>query len=285
VNIPFEVWRQHLVPQRLLSTIYGKLSHCKWAWFKNWAIKRFVRLYGINLFDALQPEPTLYPSFHDFFIRSLNPDLRPIDDTPNGIVSPCDGTISQIASIKNNTLIQAKGRSYSVGALLGDHPLASTFTNGQFATLYLAPKDYHRVHMPYSGTLQSVRYIPGKLFSVNPLTTEHVDSLFAKNERVVSIFNSNEGAFAVVLVGAMIVGSISTRFNGTLTPPRGKEVVHFDYPNSPEQYIKLDKGQEMGYFSLGSTVILLFTENLSWEQELTQHTKVVVGQRIGHYLP
>jgi len=285
VNIPFEVWRQHLVPQRLLSAIYGKLSHCKWTWFKNWAIQRFIRLYGINIDEAVLTDPTAYPSFHEFFIRHLNPSLRPLDSTREGIASPCDGTISQIGSIENGTLIQAKGRQYSLKALLGDHPLASSFKNGRFATIYLAPKDYHRVHMPCTGTLESVRYIPGKLFSVNPLTTTHIDSLFAKNERVVSIFNSKHGRFAVILVGAMIVGSISTRVNGTLTPPRRNEIVNIDYPNSPEQHITLDKGEEMGYFSLGSTVILLFTENLSWEQELTQHTRIVVGQRIGHYSP
>lgn len=283
MKIPFEVWRQHIVPQGLISTIYGILSHCKWPWFKNWAIKRFVRLYGINVNEAIQTEPTAYPSFHEFFIRELNPIYRPLDKAPNSVVSPCDGTVSQIGPIENGTLIQAKGRSYSVSALLGNHPQAKAFTNGRFATLYLAPKDYHRVHMPYDGTLESVRYVPGKLFSVNPMTADHIDGLFAKNERVVSLFNSPQGPFAVVLVGAMIVGSITTRYNGTLTPPRKKEIAHFDYPNSSEESIKLDKGDEMGYFSLGSTVILLFTEKLSWEQELAQHSRIVVGQRIGHY--
>lgn len=285
MKIPFEVWRQHIVPQGLISTIYGILSHCKWAWFKNWAIKRFIRLYGVNLQEAIQTDPTAYPSFHEMFIRQLKPTLRPIDNAANVVVSPCDGTISQIGTIENGTLIQAKGRNYSVSALLGNHPDADKFKNGSFATVYLAPKDYHRVHMPCAGTLESVRYVPGKLFSVNPVTAEHIDGLFAKNERVVSMFNNSQGSFAVVLVGAMIVGSITTRYNGTLTPPRGKEVVQFDYNKSPDQYIKLDKGDEMGYFSLGSTVILLYTEGLRWEQELTQHTRIVVGQRIGHYSP
>lgn len=285
VNIPFEVWRQHLAPQQLISTIYGKLSHCKWPWFKNWAIKRFIRLYGININEAIVTDPTAYASFHDFFIRKLDPSQRHFDQAQESIVSPCDGTISQIGTISKGTLIQAKNRNYTVDALLGSHPMASQFSHGRFATIYLAPKDYHRVHMPYSGTLKSVKYIPGKLFSVNPLTTEHIDSLFAKNERVVSVFDSPHGAFAVVLVGAMIVGSISTRVNGTLVPPRNGKILQIDYQNRSEQHITLDKGEEMGYFSLGSTVILLFTENLSWEQELTQHTRIVVGQRIGHYSP
>jgi phosphatidylserine decarboxylase len=286
VKIPFEVWRQHIVPQGLISTIYGVLSHCRWAWFKNWAIKRFIRLYGINVNEAAQTEPTAYPSFHEFFIRELNPNLRPIDRDNNVIVSPCDGTISQIGTIEQGTLIQAKGRHYSVSALLGgDHPMAEHFKNGRFATVYLAPKDYHRVHMPYAGTLRSVRYVPGKLFSVNPITAEHVECLFAKNERVVSVFDSPQGPFVVVLIGAMIVGSITTVANGTLTPPRGKKVVQFDYTESSQHSIKLDKGDEMGYFSLGSTVIMLFTDGLRWEQELAQHTRIVVGQRIGHYSP
>lgn len=283
VTTPFEVWRQYFAPQQLISFIYGKLSYLRTPWFKNWAIKRFIRLYGINIDEALETNPEAYACFHDFFIRELDPSKRPIDRTPNSIVSPCDGTISQIGTIEKGTLIQAKGKTFSVDALLGNHPLASQFTQGKFTTIYLAPKDYHRVHIPDEGILKSVCYIPGKLFSVNPTTTENIDNLFARNERVVNFYDSPQGPFAVVLVGAMIVGSITTRSNGTLTPPRGKEIVYFDFPNTPEHHIKLDKGEEIGYFSLGSTVILLFTEKLSWEQEFTQHTRIVVGQRIGHY--
>lgn len=283
MSTPFEVWRQHVAPQRLISMIYGKLSHCECPRFKNWAIKRFIRLYGINIQEAAVTDPEAYANFHDFFIRKLDPSQRPLDQTPNGIVSPCDGTISQIGEIEAGTLIQAKDRKFSLQNLVGNHPLASEFTHGKFATIYLAPKDYHRVHMPAEGTLRSVCYLPGKLFSVNPVTATHIDDLFARNERVVCFFDSPQGPFAVILVGAMIVGSITTSFNGTLTPPRSNKVAQFDYSNSPEHHIKLDKGEEMGYFSLGSTVILLFTEKLSWEQELTQHTRIVVGQRIGHY--
>lgn len=281
--IPFEVWRQYFVPQKLLSTVYGKLSHCDHAAFKSWAIQRFIRLYGVNLSEALEKDPLAYASFHEFFIRRLDLSLRPIDATPSSIVSPCDGRISQIGDIAAGTLLQAKGRSFSVNALLGGHAHASAFERGRFATIYLAPHDYHRVHLPDAGTLTSVIYIPGKLFSVNPTTAEHVDQLFARNERVVMFFDSLQGPFAVVLVGAMIVGSITTRFNGTLTPPRQNRIIQFDYSNSSKNYIKLDKGEEIGYFSLGSTVILLFTEKLRWEQELAQHTRIVVGQRIGHY--
>lgn len=280
---PFEVWRQYLAPQRLISFAYGALSYWKYPRFKNWAIKRFIRLYDINVNDALETNPEAYANFHDFFIRELNPIKRPIDRAPNSIVSPCDGTISQIGKIEQGTLIQAKGKTFSVKALLGNHSLADQFTDGKFATIYLAPKDYHRVHIPTAGILKSVCYIPGKLFSVNPLTTENIDNLFARNERVINFYDSPQGPFAVVLVGAMIVGSITTRSNGTLTPPRGKEVMQFDFSNTSNPQIKLDKGEEIGYFSLGSTVILLFTEKLSWEQELTQHTRIVVGQRIGHY--
>jgi phosphatidylserine decarboxylase len=278
---PFEVWRQYFAPQRLISAIYGKLSHWKFPRFKNWAIKRFIRLYDININEALETNPEAYACFHDFFIRKLDPSKRPLDLTSNSIVSPCDGTISQIGAIEQGTLIQAKGKKFSVNALLGNHSLANEFTHGKFATIYLAPKDYHRVHIPDLGTLKSVCYIPGKLFSVNPITTANIDNLFAQNERVVNFYDSPNGPFAVVLVGAMIVGSITTHSNGTLTSSRGKEIVQFDFFNTSE--IKLNKGEEMGYFSLGSTVILLFTEKLCWEQALTQRTKVVVGQKMGHY--
>lgn len=283
MSTPFEVWRQYLAPQRLISFAYGKLSYWKYPRFKNWAIKRFIRLYNINISEASETNPEAYACFHDFFIRQLDPKKRPLDQTPNSIVSPCDGTISQIGTIEKGTLIQAKKKTFSVQALLGDHPLANEFTKGKFATIYLAPKDYHRVHIPAQGTLKSVCYIPGKLFSVNPVTTANIDNLFARNERVINFYDSPQGPFAVVLVGAMIVGSITTHSNGTLTPPHGEKRVHFDFPNTPEHHIILEKGEEIGYFSLGSTVILLFTEKLCWEQELTQHTKIIVGQKIGHY--
>lgn len=285
---PFTVWRQHFVPQHTLSRIYGKLSHCQTPWFKNWAIRRFIRLYGINMQEAMHGSAEDYASFHDFFTRHLKPNQRPIDALTNGICSPCDGTISQIGKIEHDTLLQAKEHNFSLSALLADQTpdqsLVQPFLDGHYTTVYLAPKDYHRVHMPFAGTLQHLRYIPGKLFSVNPLTAAHVPQLFARNERAIATFKNNEGTFAVILVGAMIVGSIFTRWSGSLTPHRGNKILHIDYTNTPDRHITLDKGEEIGYFSLGSTVILLFAKNLRWEQGLSQDSSIVLGQRMGCFV-
>lgn len=284
MQVPFDVWRQYYLPQRTLTWMAGKLAYCEIPWFKNWAIRRFIRLYGVNVNEALESSPEAYRSFHHFFIRQLKPNSRAIDNSPSSIVSPCDGTISQIGKIEHETLIQAKNHSYTLGALLGDEQKAKPFIDGHYATIYLAPKDYHRVHMPLAGTLENLTYIPGKLFSVNPLTADHVPQLFARNERVVTLFKNPHGTFAMILIGAMLVGSIFTRWSGHLTPHRGKTKISINYPDRPERHITLDKGEEMGYFSLGSTVILLFTKDQSWEQELAQHSRIVVGQRIGHLL-
>lgn len=284
MRIPYKVWRQHYLPQHWLTWLAGKCAHCKWPWFKDWAIKRFIRLYGVNLSEALVQDLNHYASFHEFFIRKLKADIRPVDFSTNTIVSPCDGTISQIGSINGDTLIQAKGRHYTLTALLGDENLAHPFINGNFATIYLAPHDYHRVHMPYNGNLRHLCYIPGKLFSVNHETTQHVDELFARNERVVALFDSPQGNFAVILVGAMLVGSIYTHWSGQVTPHRAKKMVQIEYPHSPDRHIALDKGEEMGYFSLGSTVILLFTNSVGWEEKIASQSKIVVGQRMGHFL-
>ncbi|MGD9592032.1 MAG: archaetidylserine decarboxylase [Candidatus Berkiella sp.] len=235
--------------------------------------------------EAVEEDPFAYPSYHEFFIRRLKPSVRTIDPSPNSIVSPCDGEISQIGSIEKNTLVQAKGKSFTVSSLIGSETDAKPFENGKFITIYLAPKDYHRVHMPLPGTLTHIRYIPGKLFSVNPLTTSHIDNLFAKNERVVAFFKHDQGSFAIILVGAMIVGSIFTRWGGTLTPHRARCTKDILYPQTPEQHIKLDKGDEMGYFSLGSTVIVLLDEKAGWGYDLNQNSRLVVGQGIGHLLP
>lgn len=285
MQVPFEVWRQNFLPQHFISWCYGKLSHCQTPWFKNWAIQRFVRLYGINMSEAIEQDPTAYDTFHDFFIRPLKPELRPMDNTEGGICSPCDGVISQIGNIDNGALIQAKNHTYTVNDLLGNVIDPKPFQNGHFTTIYLAPKDYHRVHMPCRGTLQEMAYIPGDLFSVNPLTAEHVAGLFARNERVVSLFQNEQGTFAMVLVGAMIVGNIATSWAGHISSQSNKQILHVKYPQTQEQHIVLDKGEEMGYFSLGSTVIMLFAENLRWENGYSQDSRIVVGQRIGHFMP
>jgi len=281
----FHIWRQYLLPQHALSKLAGCLSQSKIPWLKNYLIRYFIKRYPVVMNDAVEPNPYAYHSYHDFFTRRLKPALRPVDPTPNGICSPCDGTISQIGKIEDETLLQAKDRTFTLSALLGDQAQATLFKNGRFITIYLAPIDYHRVHMPCQGTLAQLRYLPGKLFSVNPLTTEHVDNLFARNERVITFYKNNYGSFAIILVGAMLVGSIYTRWGGTIKPHRAKKMVDIHYPQTNEQYIKLSKGEEMGYFSLGSTVILLFAENVHWEYDFTQQSRIVVGQRIGHFSP
>jgi len=258
------------------------LAHCQIRWFKDWAIRRFIRKYSVDTEQALHRDVAHYRSFQDFFIRQLQPDARPI--APEGICSPCDGTISQIGRIAQGSLLQAKGHTFSLDALLADKAMAAQFTNGHFLTIYLAPKDYHRVHMPCEGVVDQLRYVPGKLFSVNTLTAEHVENLFARNERAVALFDHAQAPFAMVLVGAMIVGNITTRWGGTLLPHRRTGTTHIHYEKTPAQRIKLDKGEEMGYFSLGSTVILLFPENIAWEETLTEQTPLQLGQRIGRFL-
>lgn len=285
MQYPFAVWRQYCLPQHALTRFAGLMSHNKIPWLKDYLIRWFIDRYQVDLNEAVNSELQAYPSFHDFFIRKLKPALRPIDAGAQSICSPCDGTISQMGKINQGALLQAKNHTYSVEALLGSEADAQAFHNGNFITIYLAPKDYHRVHMPFSGTLTHLRYIPGNLFSVNPTTTNSVENLFARNERVVTFFKHDRGSFAIILIGAMLVGSIYTRWGGSVKPHRAKKMMQIQYPQTPNQHIKLDKGEEMGYFSLGSTVIVLLAEDLDWEYDVSQNTRLVVGQRIGHFLP
>jgi phosphatidylserine decarboxylase len=281
---PFSVRRQHFLPQHLLSRFAGLVSHCPVKWLKNEIIRRFINHYQVDMEAALAPDYESYRSFHDFFTRHLKPDARPIDPSLDSICSPSDGVISEMGEISGSQLLQAKGRSFSLGALLGCENDAKLFENGHFMTIYLAPKDYHRVHMPFGGKLLKQRYIPGKLFSVNPLTAKHVDNLFARNERVVTLFNHPQGDFAVILVGAMLVGSITTTWGGTITPSPHQEIVTQSYPQTEDRHILLNKGEEMGYFSLGSTVIVLFPTNVSLKDNLSSQSPLVVGQAIGQLL-
>lgn len=283
MTIPYKVWRQYCLPQHGLTKFAGLLSHCKNPWLKNKLIGNLLHNYPVNLAEALDPDPNHYACFHDFFTRRLKPGCRPIDALPTGIASPCDGTISEMGKIKEDTLIQAKNHTYQVSDLLADKKQADAFRNGHFMTIYLAPQDYHRVHMPYAGKLEMIRYVPGTLFSVNPTTTQYIPNLFAKNERVITFFKCDRGSFAMILVGAMIVGSIYTRWGGPDNPHRGKSVITQDYSSASDAALRLDKGDEMGYFALGSTVILLFAEDLSWEYDLNQQSRIVLGQRIGHF--
>ena len=217
-----------------------------------------MRHYPVNLAEAARPDPDDYSSFNDFFTRALKEGARPLDTTPGAILCPADGTVSQLGAITDGRIFQAKGHSFSALELLGgDAERAAPFMGGQFATVYLSPRDYHRVHMPLGGTLREMVYVPGRLFSVNQTTAENVPELFARNERVVCLFDTERGPMAVVLVGAMIVASIETVWAGLVTPPK-RALKSFRYDEAARAPISLEKGEEMGRFKLGSTAIVLF---------------------------
>ena len=225
-------------------------------------MKLFIRAYGINMAEARYENASDYASFNDFFTRPLKDGVRPIVADEQTLAHPVDGAVSQAGPIAGDQLVQAKGHFYTVKALLGgDDNTAAAFQDGTFACIYLAPKDYHRIHMPIAGTLREMIYVPGELFSVNPLTAANVPGLFARNERVVAIFDTEVGPMALVLVGATIVASIETVWAGTVTPPTGSEVFRWQYPAEGPNAVHLEKGAEMGRFKLGSTVVLTFAKD------------------------
>lgn len=231
--------------------------------------------------EAIQEDPFAYSSYNDFFTRALKPNIRPIADGLYDFVSPADGFIYALGPLKNGTLIQAKNHSFSVRDLLGrDENLTQIFQEGNFCTIYLAPHNYHRVHMPMDGHLSKMIYVPGQLFSVNKKTAETIPNLFARNERVIAIFNTSQGKLAVILIGAMIVGSIETVWAGTIAPRSPREIKNISYENS----IFLRRGEEIGRFKLGSTVILLSeSKKLNFELSFQPETEVKFGQRIGEF--
>ncbi|PHS70594.1 MAG: phosphatidylserine decarboxylase [Methylophaga sp.] len=269
---------QYLIPQHALSVIMHKVTLSQIFWFKNLFIKFIVAKYKVDISEAAEPDIRVYPSFNAFFTRQLRLGLRPIADGEKVIVSPVDGAVSQIGKINNGQIIQAKGREYSVLELLGgDEQLARKFENGQFSTIYLSPRDYHRIHMPLTGQLNEMRYIPGKLFSVNPRTARTVPDLFARNERVVTSFETEQGPMVLVLVGAIFVGSMETVWAGQITPPYSKEMQHWHYNN--EQSITLQKGDEMGRFNMGSTVVMLFPQQMAkFKADLEPSSAIKMGQ-------
>ncbi len=268
-----------IIPHHLVSRVVGLLAHSQKAWVKNTFIKWFVKRYKVDMSAALRSDPTHYESFNAFFTRQLKPESRPIDSTQGSIVSPADGVISQLGQINDGRLIQAKGMNYEITQLLGgDKEHASHFDKGHFMTIYLSPKDYHRVHMPLSGVLEQMVYVPGRIFSVNQFSTEHIPNLFARNERVVCRFSTEYGMMTLVLVGAMIVASIKTSWAGVVAPYNTKTIKIWDYTNPS---ISLKKGDEMGCFQLGSTVILLLESQALWHENLAINSVVKMGQTIG----
>lgn len=277
---------QYLLPHHLLSRLIGCAAECRAAWFKNRLINWFIKQYGVNMTEAKVEDPTAFEHFNAFFTRALKDDARPLDTRADAVLCPADGAISQLGKIEHGRIFQAKGHSFSVVELLGgDTQLASPFMGGEFATVYLSPKDYHRVHMPLAGTLKQMVYVPGRLFSVNQTTAENVPELFARNERVVCLFDTERGPMAVVLVGAMIVASVETVWAGLVTPPK-RELKTFSYDETARAPIHLEKGAEMGRFKLGSTAVVLFgPEQVKWSEALSAGSSVQMGQLMGAYGP
>ena len=248
---------QYLLPKQALTTLAGAFARRRLGAFTTAAIRRFAARYGVNMAEAAEPDITAYASFNDFFTRALKPGARPLADTP--LLCPVDGAISQFGNVRAGQVFQAKGHQYSATALVGgDAALAAPYADGAFATLYLSPRDYHRIHMPCAGTLRRMLHVPGDLFSVNPTTARGVPGLFARNERVVCVFDDDTGRpFVLVLVGATIVGSMATVWHGLVNPPRPGTVRDWRYDGA--QAVRLERGAEMGRFLLGSTVVMLFT--------------------------
>jgi len=268
--------------QRMLTALVGALASSRIGFIKSWMIRWVIAHFKIDMTEALQPDLTSYACFNDFFIRKLQPSARPIDNGLDSLVSPADGFISQFGQLRGESMIQAKGSDYSVSKLLGGSAeLCSHFENGHYACIYLSPKDYHRVHMPVAGRLREMTYIPGSLYPVRPKTVNQVADLFAKNERLVCVFDTQQGPMVQVLVGALIVASIHTVWHGPVrVSPLA--VTGFDYSS---QEIIFAKGDEMGHFQMGSTVIVLFNNELSinWGQSLQPGGAIKMGQAMGHW--
>lgn len=276
----FTVLPQYILPHHLLSGWMSALTHSRLRCWKNLFIRCIIRLYGVNMQEARYQNLDHYPSFNDFFTRELKPGIRPLAEAAEAIVSPADGVVSQAGAINSGRIFQAKGHDYSVLELLGGNAeMAGLFENGSFATIYLSPKDYHRLHMPLSGILTDMIHVPGRLFSVNNTTVAAVPGLFARNERVVCLFDTAAGPMALILVGAIFVSSIETVWHGVVTPPTLTEIRGWQYP---DQQVVLNRGEEMGRFNMGSTIVVLFAGNsAAWNAELQAGMPLKLGQGIG----
>jgi len=281
----FAVALQYVFPKRALTVFGGWVANGRWGGITQWIIRRFIRKYGVNMAEAANPDPRVYASFNEFFTRALRADARPLADAT--FVCPVDGAISQFGAIARDQIYQAKGHTYSTRALVGgDAALAAQFDDGAFATIYLSPRDYHRIHMPAAATLRRMIHVPGDLFSVNPATAQGVPGLFARNERVVCVFDLQVGEttvpFVQVLVGATIVGSMATTWHGVVNPPRPGTVREWSYDDSP---LHLQRGEEMGRFLLGSTVVLLWPrDTLAFNPDWAPGKAVRLGEAMGQSL-
>lgn len=274
---------QYMMPQLYLTQAAGWLAERKWGAITHFIIKVFAKKYQVNLAEAEKSNASDYASFNEFFIRPLKENARPINQDPQALCLPADGRVSELGKIDENQLLQAKGHQFSLETLLAnDLNLADKFKNGDFITTYLSPRDYHRVHMPCDATLRKMIYVPGELFSVNPFLAEHVPNLFARNERVICEFETAFGPMVQILVGATITASMSTVWAGVINPPRAKEVTVYEYLSTGETAVHLKKGQEMGAFRLGSTVINLFPKGaVELEDYLKAGEPTKMGERLG----
>jgi len=271
---------QYILPHHPLSRLMRRLTHSQNKAWKNLFIKQIASHYGVNMDEAIDSNINAYPSFNQFFTRALKAGARTIANNKGDIACPADGTVSQAGDITEGNIIQAKGKNYTATDLLGgDDQRAAPFKNGKFTTIYLSPKDYHRLHMPLDGTLKEMIHVPGRLFSVNAATANSVPRLFARNERVVAIFDTEIGPMALILVGAIFVASIETVWHGEVTPPTAKEIQTWQYTDDAPQ---LKRGEEMGRFNMGSTIIVLYGNDvMNWEEDFLAGNNVQLGEKIG----
>jgi phosphatidylserine decarboxylase len=277
---------QYLLPHHLLSQLMYWITRSEWKPLKNLLIRNAVHLYKVDMSIAAEPDPEKYKSFNDFFTRALRADARPLAEEKDAVISPVDGMVSEAGKIEDGRMYQAKGHDFALHELLGGDPkLASAFAGGNFATIYLSPRDYHRIHIPLGGTLKKMVHVPGRLFSVSPTTTRAIPRLFSRNERVVNLFDTDAGPMAVIMVGAIFVASMDTVWAGTVTPRR-RQVQSWEYGRKSTATTKLKKGAELGRFNMGSTVILLFAKDaVEWVETLQPETKVQMGQQVATLLP
>ncbi len=277
---------QYLAPHHLLTRGMRRLTRVQTPWFKDWQIRWFIRRYQVDMSIAAQPDPLAYPDFNSFFTRSLRQEARPIVSEANAIVCPADGVVSQLGDVENGRLLQAKGHSFDLFTLLGgSETRARPFENSRFVTTYLSPQDYHRVHMPLAGKLREMVYIPGRLYSVSPRTTQAIPGLFARNERLVMLFDTAIGHIAVILVGAMFVAGIETPWSGLIA--HSKHPVEWLYSETTKQQkIIVERGAEIGRFNMGSTVIVLFPQNrIELAPSLAQDAPVKMGELLATTYP
>jgi phosphatidylserine decarboxylase len=274
----FKVFLQYILPHRFLSRIVYWATRWTFVPWKNWLISTVVRNYDVNMAEAAQPDPLAYQHFNAFFTRKLRADARHADSDPAALLSPADGRISQAGRIVEGRIFQAKGQDYSAAELLGDEASAAPYRNGRFVTVYLSPRDYHRVHMPLTGTLRETVHVPGRIFSVAPFAVEAIPRLFARNERLVCHFEGEHGPFAVVMVGAILVSSVATVWDGLVIPPYASSIRRKSFAG---QHITLERFAEMARFNMGSTVILLLPDGRAELDALAPQQAVKVGQRLG----